>query len=351
MAVDFTLLQLARDCPLAGVEADGAGVRMVVTAPALAERLGGGRDLWVRMAPSTPLMFQPWIGGPPTPLIEAASRFDLTLLDIVVRRDAPPTLELSATPKGGLSTPINGGAVELSGDRLTFATDAGRAVDEAALKAAATAAVATQLGRAPDLKRQLAALVASSVEPALSRVGFGKRGARFYRARPDVAQTVILVPGRWSTPLGAPFSFDLSAFPGHFGEPPPSQANLLARGGPPIARPMASIWNRPGQQYFLRPDPQSNRLGRRLAHDFGALAVPWLEALSTVDGMVEFLTREGGEANLIHAALILGRVGRSEEARRRVEDSGLSWNATREAARRYGIDLASEPSEQGGEGR
>jgi hypothetical protein len=336
---DFTLLQLARDCPLAGVEADAAGVRLTLSAPTLVGALGGARYLQVLMRPTAPLMLQPWIGGPPTPLIDAAGRFDLTLLDVVVRRDAPPTLELAATPRDDLTTPVNGGEVALSGDRLSFATDAGRVVDEAALRAAATSAVASQLGRAPDLKRDLAALVASSVEPVLVGAEFRKSGARYYRATAEVAQTITLSLGRFSTPLGAPFSFDLSVFPGRFGETPPGQASLLARGGPPISRPMASIWNRPGQQYVLRSDGQADGLGRRLAHDFGALATPWLEALTTVDGMVEFLTREGGEANLIHAALILGRVGRSEEARRRIEEAGASWETTCEAARRYRIDL------------
>ncbi len=115
------------------------------------------------------------------------------------------------------------------------------------------------------------------------------------------------------------------------------------RGGPAIIRRVAALWNRPGQQYALRPDTPPQDLSRRLRHDFADIAGPWLQALSSVDGIVGFLENEArterANASALHAALLLAKVGRRDEARRQLAHAPESRDTILRSAHNYGVQF------------
>lgn len=327
---------------MSALEARGGLTRLVVDAPDLARRFGGTGRLQIDLRLAGPLALAPWIGGPSLPLGEALTQFDLFLLDVNVAQNAPPTLQVVATPKDEAPQKINGGDVVLSGEIAAMSTGEGRAVSEAALRQAATERVAEQIAASSvgELKRRLKEIVAATVAPTLKRYGFIERGARYARLHAPVAQSVEMISGRWNAALGLAFSFELGVFVGEFGGKL-DKPTLMVRGGPALIRSVAALWNRPGQQYALRPDTPRQDLARRLQHDFANLVGPWLQMMSSVDGIVGFLESEAGteraNASDLHAALLLAKVGRQDEARRRLANASESRETILQSAHRYGV--------------
>ena len=341
---DVTLLQLLRDGRLAALEAHGGLTRMVVEAPDLARRLGGAGQVRIDLRLAGPLILTPWIGGSPMPLAAALAQFDIVLLEVSPAHNAPATLQVAATPRDTVTNPINGGDVGLTGEIAAMSTGEGRAVSEAVLRQAAAARAAEQLAGDParEMKQRLKDIRAEAVDPILKALGFAGRGERLTRLRAPVAQSVELISGRWNTALGLAFSFELGVFVGEFGGKL-DKPTLLARGGPAIIRRVAALWNRPGQQYALRPDTPPQDLSRRLRHDFADIAGPWLQALSTIDGIVGFLENEArterANASALHAALLLAKVGRRDEARRQLAHAPESRETILQSAHNYGVQF------------
>lgn len=341
-ASDFTLLQLLRDGRLSALETHGGLTRMVVEAADLGRRLGGTGRLRIDLRLTEPLVLAPWIGGAPLPLTEALVQFDIFLIDVQVAHNAPPILQVTATPKHEAPQRVNGGDVILSGDIVAMSTDEGRTVSETALREAATERVAEQMAASPagELKRRLREIVAETAAPVLKGYGFIERSGRYARLHAPVAQSVEMLSGRWNASLGLAFSFEVGVFVGEFGGKL-DKPTLTARGGPALIRSAAALWNRPGQQYALRPDTPWQDLSGRLRHDFADIVGPWLQATSTVDGIVGLLESEArterANANALHAALLLAKVGRQDDARRQLANAPESRETILQSAHRYGV--------------
>ncbi|MBW8892269.1 MAG: hypothetical protein JF617_08960 [Burkholderiales bacterium] len=341
-ASDFTLLQLLRDGRLSALETHGGLTRMVVEAPDLGRRLGGTERLRIDLRLIQPLVLDPWIGEASLPLTEVLAQFDIFLLGVHVAHNAPAILQVAATPKDEAPQRVNGGDIALSGELVAMSTDEGRTVSEAALRQAATERVAAQMAAGPggELKRRLSEIVAKAVAPILKHYGFIERSGRYARLHAPVAQSVEMLSGRWNAALGLAFSFELGVFVGEFGGKL-DKPTLTAHGGPALILSVAALWNRPGQQYALRPDTPWRDLARRLQHDFGNIVGPWLQATSTIDGIVGFLESEArtetANANALHAALLLAKVGRQDEARRRLANAPESRETILQSAHRYGV--------------